>query len=407
MRCFLLAAAGVLVLSLSGCGAKGGGSGGADKSEPTEAEVNAAVGFVPLSRPDVESLAEKIQTAVAEADASSFRSLVDHEALIDRVFAGLDVGDEFRTGYRRGLENQGGIRTLIDQIIAVAQNGGSYELVRYVEDGDEIRPLFRLSMGIGEGLNYHELRFSRDKGQQPKLADIFVYLSGEYLSQTLRRMTLPAIASMNRSLLEKVAGSKSSAAKDMDRMVEVVTAMQAGQHQQALTLIEGGPESFRKDKSILMLKLLAAQMVDEKAYTKTILQLESLFPDDPGNDFRAIDRLAAAGDHDGVLRCVGRLQKRIQDPYLDLLRVDSLVELGRTDEAVAAAEAARTALPTNVDPVWTLIGCGLQTKDHALIAGQLDVLTQDFGIEIGDLTQVPEYADFAKSPEYKAWLDKQ
>ena len=34
-------------------------------------------------------------------------------------------------------------------------------------------------------------------------------------------------------------------------------------------------------------------------------------------------------------------------------------------------------------------------------------VAEEFGMEFDDLTQVPEYAEYVKSPQYRQWLESQ
>jgi hypothetical protein len=375
--------------------------------EMTSADVNRETGFMPAGRADVEALTHQIQTAIAELKSDTFRSLIDGDAALDRVFVGLDVSAEFRTGFQRGMESQGGFGAVVDQIIQVCENGGTYQLVRYVEDGNEIRPLFRLSLGPGEGVNYHELTIARTGGGQTRIVDLFVYLSGENLTQTLRRMALPAIVASNRSFLEQLSGADAEYATNADKILEIAQAAQQGMSDRVLELCESAPSVIRDDKSVLMIRLAAAQQVSDEAYRICIEDIERLFPDDPGNDFRAIDRLVVEGKFDQVIERVDRMIAQIQDPYLNLLKVDALMELGRMDDAKEAAELAMAAVPDSPDPRWTLIGYSLHVGDHAAVARLLTELSERFGFEFGELESIPEYADFVASDAYREWKRQQ
>lgn len=49
----------------------------------------------------------------------------------------------------------------------------------------------------------------------------------------------------------------------------------------------------------------------------------------------------------------------------------------------------------------------LKRQEHSQVVKLLTILQNDYGIEFGDLTTLPEYAEFVKSPEYKEWLESQ
>ena len=80
-------------------------------------------------------------------------------------------------------------------------------------------------------------------------------------------------------------------------------------------------------------------------------------------------------------------------------------ELGDTQRAVQTAIRAVDNDPTLIETHWILIGLYLVNKDHARVAETLDLVGQRFETEWEDLSQIPEYAEFANSPEGKRWIE--
>jgi len=54
---------------------------------------------------------------------------------------------------------------------------------------------------------------------------------------------------------------------------------------------------------------------------------------------------------------------------------------------------------------WRLVDVSLHQKDFAETARLLNLLADRFQMQIKDLTTVPSYAEFVRSPEYKDWLE--
>ncbi len=61
------------------------------------------------------------------------------------------------------------------------------------------------------------------------------------------------------------------------------------------------------------------------------------------------------------------------------------------------------------DPLFatTLVALNLETKDFGEVNRLLEQIAAEFDLEFGDLTQIPEYAEYVKSPEYQNWLESQ
>ena len=399
---FTSAAASLLLLHAAGCG--GSGKTTDPAAEMTLGEVNSATRFVAAPRTSCDELVKSIEAAVAHQDIDAFNALIDEEQIVDRILAGLDAGDTFRTSFMQGMREGGGLANLSREIMGSVQRGGDYIFVRMVQSGDEIHPLFRLSLPESGGMNYHELIISIDAEKRPRIADIHVYLSGELLSQSIRRLVLPAVAAENAGIMAKLTGAESAFLKHVGTMQKINDLSRSQQYAEALALFQTLPESLQKDKTVLMTRLIVAQGAGEAEYTSVIRDLEKYYPNDPARDFRAMDLLAMQGQHDNLIKTVDRLIASIQDPYLNLLKVNSLLELNRIDEAHKAVADAKAASPDRVDIYWTETSIALKEKNHAATAALLDEISEKFGMTFNDLNQISEYANFAQSEIGKEWI---
>ena len=118
-----------------------------------------------------------------------------------------------------------------------------------------------------------------------------------------------------------------------------------------------------------------------------------------------IDGATQNGDLDGALAGVDQLDKSVGgDPYLDLMRANLLVE--KKDYAKARQHLAKLETWNSqlVDTQWVYVAISLAEKNHDETARLLNKVADEFGIEIQDLTAIPEYAEFVKSPQYEAWM---
>ena len=52
---------------------------------------------------------------------------------------------------------------------------------------------------------------------------------------------------------------------------------------------------------------------------------------------------------------------------------------------------------------WSLLTACLKLDDNVAALKTLKMIDQHFTLEFGDLTTVPEYARFVKSPQYEEW----
>lgn len=393
----------VLLLSpIAGCGESGNTP--APVGEITAQGLNEATKFVPASREESDALVRSVEAAVANQDARAFSAILDQEKMVDRILVGLGVNAKFRAGFMKGMIEGGGLTNLSNEIIGAVQKGGDYKFVRMTENGGEFRPLFRLTLPDSGGINYHELVVSTDAAKRPRIADMYVYLSGELLTQTIRRLVLPAVAAENAGIMARLTGTESDFLKHISTMQQINSLQKSGQFQQAMGLFATLPDSLQRDKTILLTKLLVAQQLNDQEYAKVIKDLDQYFPNDAARDFRAMDLLVLQEQHEELIQTIDRLLAVLQDPYLNILKVDSLLALDRTEDAQKAVAAAKAVAPDKIDIYWVEISLTLRTKDHAQTAALLDEIGEKFGMTFNDLTAIPEYADFAASDLGKAWM---
>lgn len=406
---FLQAASGLLaacvLFLVSGCGKPS--SSPPPVSEMSSQTLNQATQFVAASKADCEALVKSVDIAIAHQDSGAFTALIDEDRMSDRILAGLDLDEEFRTGFLKGMREGGGLANLSNEIIGSIKQGGDYTFVRMVLYGEELRPMFRLALPDSGGMNYHELVVTVDDKKQPRIADIYVHLSGEELSQTIRRLVLPAVAEQNAGIMARLTGAESEFLKNVTAMQKINELQQTQQFQQAFNLFATLPAELQKDKTVLLTKLMVAQQIGETEYTNAIRDLERYFPNDSARDFRAIDLLAVQGQHEELIRTVDRLMGTIQDPYLNTLKVDALLAMNRPEDARKAIAEARASAPNRIDVYWIEVSVSLRLKDHAATAALLDEIEKKFGVEFNDITTIPDYADFAASEIGKEWMTRQ
>jgi hypothetical protein len=107
------------------------------------------------------------------------------------------------------------------------------------------------------------------------------------------------------------------------------------------------------------------------------------------------------------MECLGRLEKALgEDAYLKVIRGNILKVLKRPDDARAAYRAAIADEP-DLRPAYDgLLSAALEQKRFGEVVELLDSLEFVFDEEIGDVSQIGEFEEFAASPEGKAWAEK-
>lgn len=387
----------VLGLLAAGCGRSG-----------DEAANPAKVTWQTPTDDECRRFAKSLEEQVCGGNVDAFVAAIDWDAMLDHATAGIEAPEEnrraFINGARKGLSDpRGGLRQTVQQ----AAVSGGYRFLCMQSAGDEKRSLFRLLTPEG-GLNYHRLVLGRMADGKLRAVDMYVFATGETFSQTIRRMYLPVAAEASKSVLARLTKSESDFIKNIKTLEQMSLALRDGRNAQLLDLYKSLPHSLQKEKIFLLMRVKAAPDVSEKEYAEALDAFRDACPGDACLDLLLIDHYVMKKEYDRALGCIDALDKAVGgDPYLNAMRANMYVEKQDFAKARECAQKAVAAEETLEPAYWSLIAACLGVKDFAETSRQLTAIHEKCGVEIGDLTTTPEYAEFIKSPAYKEWLEEQ
>jgi hypothetical protein len=174
---------------------------------------------------------------------------------------------------------------------------------------------------------------------------------------------------------------------------------------EALALIRGMRPETKKQKVVFLMRLRAAQQVDAKEFTTAIDEYRMLYPKDSGLDLLSIGYYTIKKDFGRALECVDRLETALGgDPYLDVTRAGINDIQGKYEDSRRLARRAIEKEPTLVPAYLELLGVSLMEKNHDDTLAMLKEIDRKLHLQMNDLTKIPDYAGFVKSPQYKGWL---
>jgi predicted Zn-dependent protease len=157
-------------------------------------------------------------------------------------------------------------------------------------------------------------------------------------------------------------------------------------------------------KAVLLVRLRAAQQLGEDENLAAIDALRAAFPDDPGLHLATLDALITREQWDEAHAALSAINEAVGgDPYLHSVRGNLYVLEGKLEEAESMADLMLAQDPTWQDAYWLQVSVALAQHDHPRTARLLTKIRDELGAEILDLTQIAEYAEFVKSPEYAEW----
>jgi tetratricopeptide (TPR) repeat protein len=354
----------------------------------------------PAPDPAVVAFARNIEATVAKGDASALAAGMDWDAVLNKAMAGAPATPKVEADFRAGFLK--GVVSFQESILKAVTGGGSYKLLRVRQVGAQPRALFRLL--AGGNVNYHEFHVTRGP-RGIRVGDVYVYMSGETLSESVRHGWLPMAAEANKGLVDRLAGSENEFIKTAPQWREVQRLFKAGQHKEALAGYRKLPASVQGTRMMLLTRLGITQALEEPLYLESIEAFRRAFPTDPALDLILVDGFYMKKQYDKAVESVDRLETSIGgDAHLKNVRAGLLFAKGDLEGARTWATKAVAEEPTLLDAHWTLVTVSLQQKDHAETARLLTRLESDLKVPITDLTRVPEYAAFTKSAEYRKWM---
>ena len=294
-------------------------------------------GSYAVSETEATAFAQHLEASLAKHDAMPFVRAMDWNALTDAVLKDTpqnsSEGVYKREDLQQSLSLSGSIATGIGEKV---RQGGAFHFLHVKHIGQRTAVMFRLVDPDG-GLDYLDLYLKHGPGKLIQIDEIYLYHFGETLSNALRRTLMP----------ELYVGGQSSYGVMMSDVVRLLfrenvqliqklfSSFAAGNFLQTLDLYRALPEELQHCKSILILRLQAAQHVpDPSVYAYALAETRELLKDDPCAEFLSLDYFFEHHQYEDALKCVDHINELIGgDVYLSLFRCLALAHLGRMDEA--------------------------------------------------------------------------
>jgi tetratricopeptide (TPR) repeat protein len=349
---------------------------------------------------DCVEFAERFQTAVETGDALAADRAINTNAMVEKALQGLSLSQKAKDGFLRGVKKV----PLGEQICQASSKGGSYKLLRVRLLRGKLHALFRLLAHHG-GVNYHDMELAKDAHGQVEVVDIYTYTLGEWMSETYRRGALPLVVEENNGIIDHLTGGESEYVKNLPKILEMQRQWRAGKFQEALQTWAELPSSVGNDKSQMYLRVIIASKINDTEYQLAMKAFEKNYPKDPCLNLMMIDAFLLRKQYYQLLAEIDRLDANLGgDPYLNVLRVAAFLPRHDYDKARMFAQKALDEEPTLVSPYWTLVTISLATKNFGETARLLALIETKLGVHLKDLTRIPLYAEFVRSPEYTKWM---
>ncbi|TWU04499.1 tetratricopeptide repeat protein [Stieleria varia] len=285
----------------------------------------------PVTKAEVEKVSAEIESGLQSGAIAIVESHIDWERMIAESIANLDLNAGFKSQFGKGLLQ--GIQTRGWAGPVHQATSGNVKLLRVRDKERGPVALLRIEP-TGAGVGYFEIAYFRDTDDKVKVADIYNFATGEWLTETLYRMSLPLVAEQNKSILEKLNGNESLLVKHLSDL-ERIRMLGQTNPDAALRSFRTLPPSVQQDKSFMILRItIATQAEDDSEYDSALKDFMRLFPNDPAAALFSIDYYALQGELDKSIAAIDKLNEMVGgDAALLVLRASVHSVSGDTQAA--------------------------------------------------------------------------
>lgn len=359
----------------------------------------------------VSQLGNRLENSIHEGSTATFNELFDLDRF-GKLATYTEYEDnkvkELKEGFNAGFSK--GISSLPQKLIQTIEQGGFYDFLEYYYDIDSksYRMLFRL-FSEEEGINYHDFDLIK-RGEKFYIQDIYIYLTGENLSETANKLYL---MSLPKNIFEKIIDRDDS--KDMNHMLKAVTSQRNQENETAVSHLNQIQGKLSHTKIYHVIKILAAANLDESIYIEAMSDMLEDFGDDPTSHLLSIDYYYMKGDYKKAMEAIDRLEEETGDTFLNLQRGNIAFESNDLKGAIFYFEKVLEEFPTYETPSFSLISCYSSLENYEQCVTVMDKILANEVYTSEDLIEYVESEEedgtnslisLVESNAYKTWKNK-
>ena len=378
-----------------------GDTSGPGMAEPRE---RFRVPFAPVSESDAQVFVTELERAAASGDSRTFSRLINYRSIIDKAISDVDVPQTIKNQFRMGALKGG--TQMTTQILQTLKAGGTYKVVNYRNENGQRQVLFR--MNAETGLNYHLFDLIKVDGET-RAGDMFVALTGEYISSTLRRLFVPLAQQANRSLLDRLMGKEKVIVQHWPTIEKLQRAFQSGQYQAGMVQFNKLPPELQREKFILVLRFNAASANPlGQEYSDAIGAFRAAHPNSVAASFMAIDYFVLKKEYAKSLAAIAVLDDFTHsDPYLNIMRGGVQTLSGDVSGAQRSLKPMLDDPDFGKEATTAYLDVAMALHDHQETLETLLALEAKHGLQFPQsLRGVEGFEAFASSPQHKDFQNR-
>lgn len=359
---------------------------------------------------ELQAFGRQIQEIVSSVNPDKFRASFDWKTFINRVLSEYEQNPAVKQAIastRKQIEASytGSNEGIDTEILTEIVNGGDYRFLAMRKEQDQYKVIFRFLTPDGS-LNYHALIVEKQSEGALKIIDIENFTTGEFISQSLKRLYLPEIYKAHLSVKDKL--SKQEVSRIVDQKKRYDFLAMSDEKADPFQAYKSLPSQYKVEKTVLL--LLAHDTIakeNPKKYQQVLNVFRKNHPGSPTPELLSVEFFNLTGEYKLALESLDRLNSSLKtvDPYLYSLRAEILIETGDINLAGKYAGKAAEIEPDLLHPYLNLINIAMMQSDFKNTIKYLDTLKTKFGLtfEDLDLSDLENYSKLTNSPEFKTW----
>lgn len=338
----------------------------------------------------------KIESQLYEGKISYLDSVFDSEAFFDKILIKKD--DPKMEAFNSGFRSAKILDKFTASMITTINNGGYVTFVNFYDESPTVYNLI-FRMHSEAGLNYLEFVTDIDDQGHARITDIFVYITGQYISETLRFVYLP----MAQEGFED--DITSATAFNVISLAKIQSMIQEKKLKEAKKLYYILPDSVRNSTVGRNYELQILEEADSIRYKELMNEMVNNSSSLAAYYMAGIDKNILDGNFDKSLECIDSLYSYTGDDFLDLYRGNINFAAGRNKIAIYYFEHLAKNYPYLPEAYDNLLAIYYLEEDYPKMIGMLDNIVEKIELtpQYVDEVIIDSYPILQEKAEYKAW----
>jgi hypothetical protein len=353
---------------------------------------------------ECQAAAAELELAVRSGDRERALQAFSFEVLLHRVVAGLPVTDDVKVSLREVQHSRTNSGVVAEALLADVRNGGQFKLLRIRPADGRHRATFRL-ISADLTIEYVDVTIARFPSGRVGVEDVILLRTGDSFVDLLRFAVLPPAILRDPSLRDQLSPGDRLVVDNIEKGREFYRAYTAKKWRQAIAIYNDLPNGVQEQRPFLSRYTIACIMTGRPEQLTALDSFRRQFPNDPTVPMLELDYHLNRHEYQAVLQALARVRAAVsEDPAIDAVESYVLFKTGQVKRAKSVAERAVEADPELKVSYTIRIKMALELQDHADALEWMKRLVEKTDHDFGNLRQIPLWAAFVESPEFRHWI---